>query len=47
MTRSSGRSCGPGFEQVTTRQFRARLAKDRALRQISELKPLITKPENG
>jgi hypothetical protein len=36
-----------GLEQGTTRQFRDRLAKDRALRQISDLKSLITKPENG
>jgi hypothetical protein len=36
-----------GLEPGTTREFRARLAKDRALRQIFDLKSLITKPENG
>jgi hypothetical protein len=36
-----------GLEQGSTRQLRARLAQDRALRQISDLKSLIPKPENG
>jgi len=47
MTRSSGVFAWTGLEPGATRQSRVRLAKDRALRQISELKPLITKPENG